>query len=129
MGTAAEDANGSNEDDASYVAGEIDHTHSLDLSTRDLAALKDGYSRLNFGSVDNGAFTTDQMIFGNAAFRDEAVFYADEIFVRGRVDLTQDPTDVLGNPVELFARIITIEVTHLHTSGSALNSGIAANAS
>jgi len=42
------------------------------------------------------------MIFGDAEFRDRAIFHADDIQVKGQVNAIMDATNNFGNALEFF---------------------------
>jgi hypothetical protein len=108
LGTAAETVAGADVARATFAA-------ALELSTRDLAALADGFSQITIGRPATGNTT----IFGDASFRDKAIFYSEIITVAGDVQIAADAA-------EFYARLLEVKREDLHHLDGTLASGITA---
>ncbi|MDA1272780.1 MAG: hypothetical protein O2960_01835, partial [Verrucomicrobia bacterium] len=122
---------------AGETAGGTDHArdayaNTLEMSMRDMAALRDGFSKVTIGRSDPG----NSMIIGdafhslqvkattqprdvNAALKDETVFLTDVLEISGDI---QAPSD----SVEFHARTAKISRVNLHTPEAGSDSGVSA---
>ncbi|HIG30481.1 MAG TPA: calcium-binding protein, partial [Verrucomicrobiales bacterium] len=125
LGTAAEEASG--EDVASD-----EYANSMDLRTRDLAALADGFSLITIGRSEAGntmtigdAYDSDvikasgEARLVDASFRDHTILLSDHIVVAGDV---QSPSDIL----DIRSRTMTVNAQNLHTPDAEPDSGVTA---
>ncbi|MEW6159552.1 MAG: hypothetical protein AB1813_19155, partial [Verrucomicrobiota bacterium] len=127
FGTAAEDALLHNEDEAGYTPTDVSHANSLDLSTRDLAAIKDGFTKIYFSRFASpGEQVANTMIIGYAIFRESVEFVADDIQVRGELEAVQDQSDIYGNTLDFRTNTMTVQSAHIHRLNTPVGSGITA---
>ncbi len=112
FGTAAEDSN----------QIPVDAASTLDLGTRDLAALQDGFGHLYFGRPEAG----NHLDFGHTVLRDDVTFEADSVRIRGEVEATTSTSNANGDRFEVFANTLTVDTKHLHTLEGSPDSGISA---
>jgi len=114
--------------------GDTLFTNTVHLSTRDLSALKEGFTLITIG--DN---TTYRMIFGDAmdasiikadesprvrdsSFRDDIVLNADRIFIEGEVEAQSHSVDLLN--VEMNADRLHVKSKNINNPMGGKDSGI-----
>ena len=106
-------------------------TNTVHLSTRDLSALKEGFTLITIGDG-----TTAKMIFGDArngssrgrrrpdsSFRDDVVLNADRIYIEGKVEAQAHHGDPLVT-VEMNAERLQIKYANINAPMGGLDSGI-----
>jgi len=125
LGTAAEDSVGQD------VAR--DHfENSMDLTTRDLAAIADGFTLITIGRRDAGntmtlgdaydadtikAIGVERLV--NASFRDHTILLSDHVSVQGDVQASDDL-------LEIHTRTMTVNAINLHVPFGLPDSGVMA---
>ncbi|MBU6398761.1 MAG: hypothetical protein KGS61_00450, partial [Verrucomicrobia bacterium] len=113
IGTAAQDQN---------TGLPVDATGVVSLSTREISALRDGFSQIIIGR--QGA--SHDMQIGAASFLDPVTFYGQSVLVEGELNATDTTSDPNGDTVEIDASSLTVAYGDVHHPEFAPNSGITA---
>jgi len=116
LGTAAEEQF----EFIDLTESEFKVNNSINLSSRDLAALADGFSLIKIGHREGTISMVFGDIEGSASFKDIVEFRADTIRVRG------DVNQIGNNQIRFYGENITVEAKNIYDPQGASDSGITA---